>query len=1665
MFKDGNSLKKRITAATVAVVMAVVTVGTAIYMDGNKAYASRVSLKRIDEIVDEHSSTSEDGLKPFIIYEVVPSYADASLGYLVGGEEPIEDGRSIKEMPSKTERQKVGGFDITVHTYASELVSTEDNDKAVLYDAEYTEDDVEDGRTIGIRGRFEPTGTEDAHDEGVYEYYRENTGGSAGGYHVLEKSDEDGLYHDIFEQGDSYSFEELRGEFSSRHIQLYRDYVSFTRNEDNSGDCDVSQLRLFGEDEYLPYAVDNAYCNERFSLRHIESYTDLSTGDLLFNVGDQFAGVFGHCEFTDADGNEIAEDTDVDEDPTLYTITIKKAGEGDTDVIISANYNDFLYGEEYGYQIGALSDSGEYVISAIDDSGNTFDKNKKKDVVYSDDYSYDDNNCPEDKGPYYFQDENIDSDEYEYAPDDGLLRFDADYTQSVYKSFSYKGGFRNNEWFKNWVFDRTDDSEYEKLCIDVIPVTLAELNELGESLDSAGLIYFAGGDYDGDLTSETAVKITNKLLQDNFPIMMEYSTYYKNQDTQYLANMCLTLMKSGNLPKKVEDLENAPTWELFYGNKTAEENDISFVHGTLFVNDDIDGDGNIDPQSRIASSKFNKKYSDSKANSNNFKEVKDEIEGEKPFLQLNGVWDQFNSEISIATSIRYILNAKNSRVAGKEELKILYIEPLETAQYASADTLENADIDSDNEMNLLKRSIYTSGTWRLAYNYWYTGIERNYTPSTTGVNSLTTDYLKEKWVEKYIIGTIEDGKKPSIDINQMGTRELVGVNTDLNSTYDMIYIGMDTTLLNTRISNNNKTDQTRYTDTSLNGLVYMHVGDTYTNYKDKSNRTGTRYASGNDITLDKYRELRDYIESGYAVLLSDGFFNNDNSINTSKLDSSSNMYKLIKDVVLAKEDGNYKYFGKNVQKKSDFTNSATSTSTRETFARYINIAKLDIKLTSWPQKYNENGTRNYLPDNGDGSYSMIYGVELTNNSAVNATETTYDCKLYIDMDSDGKFEKGESLGGLTIVNGDDQAESEDEDGHFNLKSGHKYTISRNVPEDYVGFIPWKLEFSQNGEDGVRSAVTGFCAVKPEGRREPIHVLQIVPSAYDNEDQHNNTPRKGQNLDLRNGGPLQQYYDQIEEFEVLVDTIDVSNYICKYNGFEGHGTTSMSYYEFLRQYDMVVLGFTDAYQFVCGNNNNSDTYNMNSYFATFRGGASTWLTRGELYRDAALAIREYALSGKSILFTHDLTTNYGTEGNQRGAFANAYLRDIQGMDRYGELRNSLNNISYTNSNEGGTLDNYESVYDENHGRKGSDISDFDTTALIDESILKNTSDATYGATTRIPTSPRMQYGEAEYNYVTAINEGQITQYPFLITEGTGGDIEAGDNGKNSFFEVSPTHSQYFQLNLDTDSTDENVDDDVVVWYTLSGRYDYPNQLGSNLGISQEYSYFHVALHNDARNNYYIYSKGNVFYTGSGHSDVVSEEERKLFVNTLVAAYDASAQDPKLIYKANPWEDGVRKSIGAVYVPYDAQLINSDASVGGFLDKNATINFQPINNNFKNSNKELITEYYVKGDASNYTIRVGNDYYLRVEPVKLSEADGTGALSPVGDIHTLRNRGIYQGEFALSNFHFNLGGASQNVELYIRVGIGELSTDTEFNALPAGECIEAVTICGTQLRELE
>ena len=134
---------------------------------------------------------------------------------------------------------------------------------------------------------------------------------------------------------------------------------------------------------------------------------------------------------------------------------------------------------------------------------------------------------------------------------------------------------------------------------------------------------------------------------------------------------------------------------------------------------------------------------------------------------------------------------------------------------------------------------------------------------------------------------------------------------------------------------------------------------------------------------------------------------------------------------------------------------------------------------------------------------------------------------------------------------------------------------------------------------------------------------------------------------------------------------------------------------------------------------------------------------------------------------------------------------------------------------------------------------------------------------------------ETTLVTKTNEGQITQYPYKIGDWSNHNTVFDDTK----LKVAKTHGQYYQLNME--------DPEVTVWYCLADGKDRGNGKSDTYGVSP----------NDASNNYYIYSKDNIFYSGVGHSKVESDMEAKLFINTMIGAYRVS-YEPPIVEVLNP-----------------------------------------------------------------------------------------------------------------------------------------------------------------------
>lgn len=134
-----------------------------------------------------------------------------------------------------------------------------------------------------------------------------------------------------------------------------------------------------------------------------------------------------------------------------------------------------------------------------------------------------------------------------------------------------------------------------------------------------------------------------------------------------------------------------------------------------------------------------------------------------------------------------------------------------------------------------------------------------------------------------------------------------------------------------------------------------------------------------------------------------------------------------------------------------------------------------------------------------------------------------------------------------------------------------------------------------------------------------------------------------------------------------------------------------------------------------------------------------------------------------------------------------------------------------------------------------------------------------------------------NKVTQVNGGKKTFYPYdLNCEDNDGVIDGFQHyidDMNSTQDIYTTHEQVYQCNMNGD--------DITVWFAL---------YGGDFGTYNETTKRYTGKRNDAANAYFIYSRGNVTYTGAGHKNQFTVWEAKLFLDVIVSSYMPEKHTP-------------------------------------------------------------------------------------------------------------------------------------------------------------------------------
>lgn len=1627
-----------------------------------EASAQEMTLPGIQQLVQEKQTQGET----FHILEIVADKSNASIGYLIGGEEPVSEGRKLSELPAASERNK------TMQELQSQ-VGTE-NFKDLIGNGPVSRlDPYQEGsgsRTEDIRGSFVARGT-----QGRYNYV---TGGSA--YRMLQDT-EDPQGQTRYDrkstveatngtnavmQGVIPTFTKwtsatmvMRVENGTEVTEAYAaDRYSLQYYNGENGSMNITNPAEFAPDKYIGRAVYAEQVSGSItSYRYLGTIVQGDPSSASVENSENASGVTRSLSDNDpaaatASGNDPGITTQSGTSANLYVYNRSTASsvlwakkEGETYTFESITDGRFLYftkdntnGEYYVSKVSCVSDA-DFRLSDV------YKENPAGRYVKVG------------NGTTTVKVQGIDAD---FIAQD-TYDFIGDNSKNVFETVTYSGGFYNKEWFKKEVLNLSGSSRYEKdtdysgevndFNIEVTTLTLAQLAELtatdsqayyGINLDDVDLIYLSGrGSYAAESVNMTsaATALTKMIFgikdttgernnADRVPVVMDYGFYSQNktlaeepnnnQNNKILTQMALTILKvsDDSIAKEVASQGDA-YWNngqtaasLSLGDSVKEA-----LYDNVYLNDDS--------ATPYVASDFLTDCKGNAAKAATFGAVLKEIQYEN-FLakKNNNNAAQMVEEISKASITRYILNWYMHRTTVKSELNVLDLQP-------------SYDFDKKGKV-------------------------------------LTEDQVKT------FMG-MPDYTSGNIHITHTTSAEFIGKIEDLNEKYDLIYMGDYIGGMNTETKNGKTT--TKFNDTAMNGLIYYHVGDEYSYSEeadddkarlrdDSLNHSDNRYRGpGNDINSTRYEEFKQYIDAGYPVILADQYVTTSGGYyvaDTKKLDINSYFYKLVQYALSTTDQGQYKFWQKNVFTQSQLTGEVSGLGTelkdrQSAFCNYLNLSKLTmtwvegLETSAYPValNYGKDGQNTAYLKSESGDYVLRYVFTLQNDSALSLTGTTYDCKLFVDRNADGRFSGSDYVPGKTTNTSEEltglkvyvRNESEwerleqvqDASGNYGyaLQTGKVYKLERTLPGDYVGVIPWKLVFYDNSDKLVRTAKSGYTAV-PIGTKK-IKILQIV-SEDDNE------WNLGQELENKNG-LFYEYTKDLDGWEIEVDSRTVSQIMQELieadnpvNNWEKGWKYQLNqspnngdkyklcnnWYQgassYMEKYNMLILGFADNYQF--GKTISADEakkWETNEY-----GGADIAANIA-----FARAVRDYIESGKSVLFTHDASSYVNSisaigKDWSWGYEFNKTIRAAVGLDRYGALKeyySRMANSSNVSAEEKQryldylkTLENYD--YDEIKQPGGNTelgqkegltrytavrflrkqlkaLSSNSSTSFcfpIRNDLLR---DAWYGNSKAKKKSKNALFGEYTNgdtendknnnnkdlaNCMTAslVNEGQITQYPYQI-------------GKT--LSISNTHYQWLQPNMELDR-DNDGKCDIVVWYCL----------GAVEGTTKD---IYNILPNDVVNNYYIYNMGNVTYSGAGHSKPKSAAEAKLFINTMVAAYNAGISVPSVSF-----QDAQGNKITSTYMIYDPvnKMILKTENQGDRL----SVRFRAEDNNVLTGDPQVCVEFYKSAENGDTgVVEINGQKMVPLKAITVKDSAGNSLTASDGH-YVVNNSSMYVLEYPLS-----------------------------------------------------
>lgn len=304
----------------------------------------------------------------------------------------------------------------------------------------------------------------------------------------------------------------------------------------------------------------------------------------------------------------------------------------------------------------------------------------------------------------------------------------------------------------------------------------------------------------------------------------------------------------------------------------------------------------------------------------------------------------------------------------------------------------------------------------------------------------------------------------NVQIVNMTSTQFNGSIEDINAMYDLIYIGSGAGRFNLSGGNTvfNNTDPST---PSLNKYIYFVEGDSI---RIKDSNEKTVFYRGNDISSRKREELKSFLDAGYPLVLDSGMYNLTN------VKTNTNIYAFINQVKNDHPDNFMNY--------ANYTNAGTQRSFKAKLQNALNIVRPRIDLLA--PIIDETATSSYVyVDPATDLLSIRFSI-LPRSSLPSVFK--YNAYLYVDENCDGIFDESERV----------QTVSTDGSTWENLSESRyrTYTFNYNM-SDMNGVYQWKLLVRRTDNNQIRSTVTGYAANQD---KKTLYILHIRDnsSSYD-----------------------------------------------------------------------------------------------------------------------------------------------------------------------------------------------------------------------------------------------------------------------------------------------------------------------------------------------------------------------------------------------------------------------------------------------------------------------------------------------------------------------------------------------------------------------------------------